>query len=63
MKEEGLQGSLDGKRIVIGSGDTHTYGIILVEGVLSAMGAEVINGGVDMDPINILDLADEVGAP
>ena len=61
LSETELKGSLKGKRIVIGSGDTHTYGIILVETVLREMGAEVINGGVDMDPIDVLDLADEAG--
>jgi len=59
---DGFEGSLKGKKVVLGSGDTHTYGIVLVEGVLSAMGAKVINGGVDMDPVDMLDLADEVGA-
>lgn len=53
--------TLSGKKIVIGSGDAHTYGIILVEGVLSAMGATVISGGVDMDAVDMLDLADEEG--
>ena len=50
---------LKGKKIVIGSGDAHTYGVVLVEGVLSAMGATVINGGVDMNAVDMLDLADE----
>lgn len=54
--------TLNGKKIVIGSGDAHTYGIILVDGVLSAMGATVISGGVDMDAVDMLDLADEEGA-
>ncbi len=59
LNAEGLNGSIAGKKIVIASGDAHTYGILLVEGVLSAMGADVINGGVDMDPVDVLDLADE----
>ncbi len=53
--------TLKGKKIVIGSGDAHTYGILLVEGVLKAMGATVISGGVDMDAVDMLDLADEEG--
>lgn len=61
LTNEGFKGSINGKNIVIASGDAHTYGIILVEGVLSAMGASVVNGGVDMDPIDVLDLADELG--
>jgi Methylmalonyl-CoA mutase, C-terminal domain/subunit (cobalamin-binding) len=63
MKENGHSADeLKGKKIVIGSGDAHTYGIIFVEGILSAMGATVINGGVDMDAIDMLDLADEEGS-
>lgn len=50
---------LKGKKIVIGSADAHTYGAMLVEGVLTAMGATIINGGVDMDLADMLDLADE----
>lgn len=59
LKMKGLQGSLKGKKIVVGSGDCHTYGLVLVEGVLHEMGATTINAGVDVDPIDILDLADE----
>jgi methylmalonyl-CoA mutase cobalamin-binding subunit len=61
LENEGLGGKLKGKKIVLASGDTHTYGLLLVEGVLSALGAEIINGGVDMDAVDLLDLADEEG--
>ena len=61
LKAKGLEGSLKGKKVVIGSGDCHTYGLLLVEGVLSSMGAEVVNAGVDVAPIDMLDLAKEVG--
>ena len=61
LKQKGLQGSLKGRKIVMGSGDCHTYGLVLVEGVLHEMGATVINAGVDIDPIDLLDLADEEG--
>lgn len=56
-----LRGSLAGKTVVVGSGDAHTYGLVLVEGVLQEMGAETVNAGVDMDAVDMLDLADEVG--
>ncbi|MCC8166119.1 MAG: cobalamin B12-binding domain-containing protein [Planctomycetes bacterium] len=62
LHTDGLAGALDGKKIVVGSGDAHTYGLVLVEGVLAGMGADVINAGVDVDPVDILDLADEVGS-
>lgn len=55
----GLGGSLAGRKIIAASGDAHTYGLLLVEGVLTAMGAVVVNGGVDMDAVDALDLADE----
>ena len=61
LEAAGLKGTLEGARILVGSGDAHTYGLLLVESVLSAMGAEVVNAGVDMDPIDMLDMADEEG--
>lgn len=61
LKKADLEGSLKGKKIVVASGDAHTYGLILVEGVLTEMGADVVNGGVDMDAVDMLDLADEEG--
>lgn len=62
LDSKGYSGEMEGKKIVVGSGDTHTYGLILIDGVYTAMGATVINGGVDMDPIDLLDLADESNA-
>lgn len=59
LDEKKMRGSLKGKKIVLGSGDAHTYGLVLVEGVLKEMGADTVNAGVDMDPIDMLDLADE----
>lgn len=61
LDEKGLRGALNRKKIVICSGDGHSYGLLLVEGVFEAMGAQVVNGGVDIDPAVILDLADEEG--
>jgi methylmalonyl-CoA mutase cobalamin-binding subunit len=59
MKCDGLDESLKGKKIVVASADAHTYGLLLVEGVLANMGATVVNGGVDMCAADLLDLADE----
>ncbi len=59
LVSRGYAGKLDGKKIVVGSGDGHTYGLILVEGILKNMGAQVINAGVDMEPVHMLNLADE----
>ena len=62
VKARGIEEeALKGKKVAVVSGDGHTYGLIVVDSVLSAMGAEVINGGVDVDPPTALDLADEEG--
>ena len=62
VKARGIEeDALKGKKVAVVSGDGHTYGLIVVDSVLSAMGAEVINGGVDVDPPTALDLADEEG--
>jgi methylmalonyl-CoA mutase cobalamin-binding subunit len=62
LKDNGYGGVLKNRKVVVASADCHTYGLLLVEGVLSEMGADVVNGGVDMDPAEILDLADETGS-
>ena len=59
MNEDGLKDSLKGKKIVVASADTHTYGLNLVEGALKWAGADVVNSGLDMEPVELLDLADE----
>lgn len=63
LKADGRAGSLAGKKIVVASGDAHAYGLLLVDGVLREMGAETVNIGVDMDPADVLDAADEDGTP
>ena len=61
LKKSGYKGALAGRKIVVASGDAHAYGLILIENVLAEMGAAVVNGGVDMDAADIMDLADEEG--
>ncbi len=62
LKERGVkENELKGKRIVVVSGDGHAYGLVLVDGVLTDLGAETVNGGVDITPTAALDLADEEG--
>lgn len=48
------------RKILVLSGDGHWYGQFVVAGVLSKLGADVVDGGVGMDAIDVLDLADEV---
>ena len=62
LKGRGVKSDeLKGKRVVVVSADGHAYGLVLVDEVLSALGAEIVNGGVDIDPVEALDLADEEG--
>ena len=58
---DGFENALEGKRVVVASADAHVYGMLFVEGVLQHLGAEVVKAGVDMDPIDVLDVADEAG--
>lgn len=51
------------KKVILGSTDTHEYGIFVVNGVLSTFGARVIDGGVDLDAEQALDLAFKEGTP
>lgn len=62
LKSKGYRPDLlEGKKVVLGSGDAHAYGLLLVKAVLSQFGADVISGGVGMDAIDMLDFADEEG--
>ncbi len=61
LKAKGCKDALKGQKIVAVSADGHSYGLMLVDNVLTEMGGTVINGGVDMEPASVLDLADEEG--
>ncbi|MBW2369347.1 MAG: hypothetical protein JRH15_15870 [Deltaproteobacteria bacterium] len=54
---QGLDKAVKDKTIVVGSADTHEFGLWLTEAVLTGVGARVVNGGVDMDPEAFLDIA------
>lgn len=61
LKAKGYQDALKGQKIAAVSADGHSYGLMLVDNVLTELGATVANGGVDMEPASVLDLADEEG--
>lgn len=50
---------LKGKKLVCASADGHSYGLMLADNVYREINAEVVNGGVDVEPSALLDLADE----
>lgn len=50
---------LTGERVICASADGHSYGLLLIDSVLTELHATVVNGGVDMEPATLLDLADE----
>ena len=51
------------KKVVVGSTDIHTWGLFVVSGVLNDLGAKVVNGGIDLDVEQVLDLAFKEGTP
>ena len=62
MMEKGYnENTLKGIKVALAAGDCHTYGLICVESVLNALGADVENGSVDLSPVELLDFADENG--
>lgn len=62
LKENGCEDCLKGQKIVVVSADAHRYGAFVVDNVINAMGAEVVNGGVSVDAACALDLAEEEGS-
>ena len=60
---EQLADTVRGKKIVVGSTDTHEFGLYVISSVLEHLGARVINGGIDLDAEEILDLASEAATP
>ncbi len=49
------------KKLLVASADAHWYGKFVVIGVLAGLGSDIVDGGVGLDPIDVLDLADEAG--
>ncbi|MEI2777041.1 MAG: cobalamin-dependent protein [Tetrasphaera sp.] len=62
LTEQGYGSALKGKRVVCASADVHSYGLLLIDQVWSALDAEVVNCGTNMEPAFVLDVADEEGA-
>ena len=63
IKAERLGDGVRDKKIIIGSTDTHEFGLFVLERVLRSFGATVINGGVDLEAEAVLDLASRESTP
>ena len=50
IRSAGIADVVRARPFIVGSADTHVYGKFVVAGVLRALGAEVVDAGVDRDP-------------
>jgi len=63
IHKEKLPDIVRDKKIVVGSDDSHEFGLFIVSSVLQELGAHVINGGVDLAAEDILNLAFKAATP
>ncbi len=56
IRSAGIAGVIRGQPFIVGSADTHVYGKFVVASVLRALGAEVVDAGVDRDPEHFVAL-------
>lgn len=61
LTSKGYGNAMNGRKIVCVSADGHSYGLLLIANLWEELHADVINGGVNMEPAAVLDLADEEG--
>lgn len=59
LMAKGYGNVMNGKKVVCVSADGHSYGLLLIRNLWNEMCAEVVNGGINMEPATVLDLADE----
>jgi len=63
IKSEGLGDAVRNKAIIVGSTDTHQFGLYMLEKIFKELGAKVINIGVDLDAEDALDAAANEDTP
>lgn len=63
IKSEGLGDVVRNKAIIVGSTDTHQFGLYMLDKVFKELGARVINIGVDLDAEDVLDAAATESTP
>lgn len=56
IRAAGSADAVRGQRVIVGSSDTHAFGKFVVASVLRALGAEVIDAGVDRNPEDFVAL-------
>jgi methylmalonyl-CoA mutase cobalamin-binding subunit len=56
IRARGIGDAVRGRRVIVGSSDTHIFGKFVVASVLRALGAEVIDAGVDRNPEDLVAL-------
>ncbi|BFL45354.1 cobalamin B12-binding domain-containing protein [Lactonifactor longoviformis] len=59
LKDTKYPGLLKDHRICVASADVHFAGAAVIAGVMKEFGADVIDGGNQLEAIDVLDLADE----
>jgi len=62
-RDEGLGGAVEGRKIIVGSADTHEFGLYVLSKVVNEVGGKAVSGGVELDPEQVLDLASKEGTP
>ncbi len=60
---EGLGGAIKDRKIIVGSADTHEFGLYVLNKVVAEIGGKPVDCGVELDPGQVLDLAGEQGTP
>ena len=63
VRAEKLTDVVRGKKFVVGSTDWHAFALYVIRSILEELGARVVSGGVDMDPEEILGMADKEASP
>ncbi|UCD57113.1 MAG: hypothetical protein JSV16_15060 [Candidatus Hydrogenedentota bacterium] len=63
VRSEDLADAIRDRKIVVGSADTHEFGLYVLSKVVSEIGGKAVDCGVDLDPRQVLDIAAREGTP
>ena len=61
IRARGIADAVRGRRLIVGSSDTHVFGKFVVVSVLRELGAEVLDAGVDRNPEDLAALLAQAG--